>query len=810
VLLEGLLKTVLAGQPDSYEETPRFADDRARFMEVTGRPLIDDEGCVTGALILREDVTARVQRERRRQVLFDIHQTVWRMSNSDDLESVLVAVRDGLKDLDLPFEDCGVNLIDDSLDPPAVRTSNMTGDGHWIASVSAPGTDVVLGIWRSGETAYRRDLDVDDALREGDGIERVFAHRIRSVVDVPFRRGTFAVNSLLPDAFLPADIELIEEVTRTLDDGFSRVADLMALEVRNRQLEATIRERSRLETESRAFHDVREEVWRMERVDDIDRVIVAVRQCLDALKIDVEGCSIHVVDDNTDPPTVTSFRNRREETVWVRSVTEFARDTIVALWRSGTASYRNDLSANDVMGESHHIGDTYGLRVRSVLDVPYSRGTLGLNNSKPNAFSERDIEAVSRLAEILSEGFGRLADIEQLEGRNRELELEIAERQNLEEQLRRAQKMEAVGQLTAGLAHNFNNILQAIVGNLELARRGDAGDPAPLLRDAEAAAHRAGEIIQHMLVFSRRDTKQVLSVVDFEQLVDQTIGICRRTFDRRIEILLDLTTPLPAIRGDQGQLEQVLLNLMINARDALRDADDPRIHVRAEVRHLDSHQLARPESPAVDYVVVAVHDNGIGIAEADRRRIFDPFFTTKAVGEGTGLGLFTAYGIVDGLEGWIECDSEPGRGATFSILLPASTQTEAAPPGDAEPVNLLGSETILVIDDEEVVLATVARMLSSLGYRVLTAAGGEAGLALLADRCDEVELVLLDLSMPRLSGQEVYERIRRDDGALPVLIFTGYAAADRHPEGVPVVHKPFTMQSLARAVRGTLEPGPAG
>ena len=927
-LLEGLLREVFSGRPASYEESHRIAGHRLRHVEVRGRPLTDDHGQTTAALILREDVTARVQHDRRRQLLYDLHGEIWKMAGPADLERVLVAVREGLQRLELPFEDCGVNLVDESVDPPSVRFHNMTGDGQWIEAGSDRGADVVLALWRRGETAYRRDLETDDEHQEGDEIERIFAHRVRSVIDVPFHRGSFAVNSRLADAFAPSDVELIEEIAHTLADGFGRLADIQNLERRNEALERTIAERRRaeealreseqryrqvvdelpigvvhtrpdgrilyqnpysraamgysladleqitaldlyvdprdreelvatlnatgehsyeyrmrakdghivwlrgrtrvvrgdagevlyyqgfaedvteqrrLEAESQAFHELREEVWRMERVEDIDRVIVAVRQCLDALEIDVEGCSIHVIDDGDEPPTVTTFRNRPGETEWVRSLTESTRDIILALWRADGPTYRRDLLDHDEFGDAQTISGNYGIVARSVLDVPFSRGTIGINNTRPDAFSKRDIQALSQLAQILTEGFGRMDDFERLEQRNRELEREIAERRQLEEQLRRAQKMEAVGQLTAGLAHNFNNILQAIVGNLELARRGDVVDPAPLLRDAEAAAHRAGEIIQHMLVFSRQDGRQEQGTIDFDRLLQQVVDICRRTFDRRIDIHLDVHQPVPQVHGDQAQLEQVLLNLLINARDAVHGGDDPRIVVTAEGRELARHALARPAATPGNYAVLCVSDNGVGIADPDLRRIFDPFFTTKAVGEGTGLGLFTAYGIADSLGGWIECDSHVGEGAQFTVLLPASAEEEAAvPAAAADPEQILGSESILVIDDEEFVLATVTRMLTSLGYRVLSAAGGETGLALFTDRRSEIDLVLLDLSMPRLSGSEVYARIREMDTEVPVLIFTGFAGGDQQPEGVGVVHKPFTMKSLAGAVRGAL------
>jgi len=215
---------------------------------------------VNGVLVVREDVTADVQREARRQLLFKLHGEVWRMHSTSDLEHVLVAVRDGLRRLDLPFEDCGVNLVDDKQDPPHVSFHNMTRDDDWISAGSDAGADIILDIWRGGTTVYRSDLDKDDPYGEARDIESVFSHHVRGVVDVPFRQGTFAVNSSLPDAFDAADIELIEEVAQVLGDGFSRLADFHALESRNVALERTMAGRRRAESalgeSERRYQDV--------------------------------------------------------------------------------------------------------------------------------------------------------------------------------------------------------------------------------------------------------------------------------------------------------------------------------------------------------------------------------------------------------------------------------------------------------------------------------------------------------------------------------------------------------------------------
>jgi two-component system NtrC family sensor kinase len=434
---------------------------------------------------------------------------------------------------------------------------------------------------------------------------------------------------------------------------------------------------------------------------------------------------------------------------------------------------------------------------------------VGLNNSEPEAFAEGDVKAMGELAEVLSEGFRRLQDLRNLERRLGDLEREMAERKQLEGQLRQAQKMEAVGELTAGLAHNFNNMLQTVVGSISMAMRQAPSGIRDLLEDAESSAHKAAEMIRHLLVFSRKGIQPLHESQDLTTLLADVVAVVGRTFDRRIAIDFD-GPPAPIhVMGDAGQLEQVFLNLCLNARDALetKPFDDPRICISLDSCDMETGDLrGQPEARPGSYGRIVVSDNGVGMDGRTLERIFEPFFTTKAVDRGTGLGLSTVYGIARQHGGWIECDSEPGKGTTFTVYVPqveapmavGSTSLVADPKG--------GTETVLVIDDEEMVRRTATRMLELYGYRVIQGEGGPHGLEVFERELEAIDLVLLDLSMPEKSGRECLSEMRGLDAEVKVIFFTGYSAETTVSEGVAgVLQKPFTPADLANEVRSVLD-----
>jgi PAS domain S-box-containing protein len=394
---------------------------------------------------------------------------------------------------------------------------------------------------------------------------------------------------------------------------------------------------------------------------------------------------------------------------------------------------------------------------------------------------------------------------------------DVTDQLRLAEELRQAQKMEAVGRLAGGIAHDFNNLLTALKGHAGLVL--DELPPnhpvRPDVEEMDRAADRAAGLTRQLLAFSRR---QVLSprLFDVRDTLSGVERMLRRLIGEDVELSVRLAEGPLVVRADPGQLEQVLLNLVVNARDAMPRGG--RLEVEA-----GRHRAEAPEPragfrlPAGDYVALRVRDTGVGMDAATRARIFEPFFTTKGVGEGTGLGLSTAYGIVKQSGGFIDVASEPGRGAAFTVYLPRLAQeAEAAraraPGAPALPRGKGG--TVLLVEDDAAVRAMTTRALESAGYRVLVARHGVEALRLAGEHPGRVDLLLTDVVMPGMSGREVASRLREARADLAVLFMSGYTgdAVERH--GVPglgshFLAKPFTPRELVARTSRLLEAPPA-
>jgi PAS domain S-box-containing protein len=378
--------------------------------------------------------------------------------------------------------------------------------------------------------------------------------------------------------------------------------------------------------------------------------------------------------------------------------------------------------------------------------------------------------------------------------------LDITERKQLEEQLQHAQRLESLGLLAGGVAHDFNNLLTAISGYTELAR-GRVAHDLQVRHDLDqvlAAAQRAGELTHQLLAFGRRQTL-VTAVTSLNAVVERIERLLERLVDERIEVICRLDPALHPVRADAGQIEQVLLNLALNAADAMGGRGSLTVETSNEIVVEDGGAV-----PAGEYAVVSVTDTGHGFDAEVRERLFEPFFTTKEVGKGTGLGLAVVFGIVEQSRGHIVVESEPAVGSCFRVFLPRTDEpvTVAAPP--AEVAALPGTETVLLVEDEAIVRALTGTMLEARGYRVLTAATPEEALAI-----DEAyDLLLTDVVMPGMTGPELWRRLR-DRGRRPAVLFTsGYsAAAVADGASLPgdLLEKPFTADELARRVRTALE-----
>ncbi|GIW50783.1 MAG: hypothetical protein KatS3mg081_0138 [Gemmatimonadales bacterium] len=388
---------------------------------------------------------------------------------------------------------------------------------------------------------------------------------------------------------------------------------------------------------------------------------------------------------------------------------------------------------------------------------------------------------------------------------------DVTTSKRLEEQLRRSQKMEAVGRLAGGIAHDFNNLLTVILGDADLLLSDIASDDPvrEAVEEIRHAAERGAALTRQLLTFSRRQIVQP-QVVSINDIISNMNRMLRRVIGEDIEIRLRLATDLWNVNIDPGQLEQVILNLSVNARDAM-----PRggllVLETANVQLDPEYAALHPEARPGDYVMLTVSDTGVGMTPEVKQHIFEPFFTTKEQGKGTGLGLATCYGIVRQFGGHISVYSEPGVGTTMKVYLPRAggARTEVSS-GTSELVR--GTETILVVDDDVRVRRVAVRVLQSLGYRVLEAGNGPEVLALLGREGTalRVDLLLTDVVLPGMSGPELAERVRSLRQGLRVLFMSGYTEdliLQRRllAREAAMVHKPFSPSELARKVRGVLD-----
>ncbi len=382
----------------------------------------------------------------------------------------------------------------------------------------------------------------------------------------------------------------------------------------------------------------------------------------------------------------------------------------------------------------------------------------------------------------------------------------------LERRLQQSQKLEAIGQLAGGIAHDFNNLLTAIAGNVEFALPVVAeGEPAMALREIADLVERAASLTRQLLAFGRRQVTRP-SAVDVDQIIDTLSRLLGRLLPENIAIERRRGVGVRAAFADPVLVEQVVMNLVINARDALPRGGTIAIEVAETV--LDETAVAiSGDVKAGDYVVLTVRDTGRGMDAETLRRVFEPFFTTKQVGEGTGLGLATVYGIVKQSEGHITAESTPGRGTTFRVYLPIRDGATAAAPRAIASEVARGTETILLAEDDPQVRQFTRRVLVSGGYTVLVAEDGAGALARFREHCGSVHLLVTDAVMPDMNGKQLAARLRACQPDLPVLFISGYTANVIAQHGVleaevNLLEKPFDCRQLLARVRELLDQQP--
>jgi PAS domain S-box-containing protein len=391
---------------------------------------------------------------------------------------------------------------------------------------------------------------------------------------------------------------------------------------------------------------------------------------------------------------------------------------------------------------------------------------------------------------------------------------DITDRRQLEEQLRQAQKMDAVGRLAGGVAHDFNNLLMVINGYTEvlLEELEPGGSMHHKVQSIKQAADRAASLTRQLLAFSRKQLLE-LKVIDINSVIGDMERLLRPLIGENIELITHLSSDTGHTRADAGQLEQVIMNLVVNAKDAMPEGG--RLTLQSSdvtVRHnLSQHRFIQPGR----YAVISVSDTGHGMDRETRSRMFEPFFTTKEKGKGTGLGLSTVYGIVKQSNGYVFAQSEPGAGTTFYVYLPrVEDSAEALSPAKTQCNETDGSETILLVEDEESVRELVRITLVSRGYRVLEAEDGDAGLRVAESFKGNIDILITDVVMPGIGGRELAKRLLALRPGISVLFLSGYTedtviTQDAPGPATAFLQKPFTLQNLAKKVREILRARPA-
>ena len=506
---------------------------------------------------------------------------------------------------------------------------------------------------------------------------------------------------------------------------------------------------------------------------------------------------------------------RRSE-AQLRSILLTAPDIILRVDRAGTISFVNRTQTpqrpEDVIGSCafDYVPPDMRPRVVAAVEKVFSTGELDEYESRsaPGPDLAREWWSV-RVGPLIEGGEVVAATLCATNITQRKQSEEIEAR--LQEQLRQLQKVESIGRLAGGVAHDFNNLLTSMLGFIDLARRAQpSGSPAiELLEGATEAARRGGRLTQQLLASAR---KQIVhpTVVRINQIIEEMTPMIRSLVGENLEVRLALApTPDDKVKVDVGSLEQVIMNLVVNARDAV--AGNGRITLETGVVRLDAATARDHATTPGEHVFFAITDTGSGMSEQVAARAFEPFFTTKPVGKGTGLGLAMCEGIVRQAGGHITLDSEPGRGSTFRVFLPRAAAELSAPitraPTDSP---ARGRETLLLVEDEPLILRMAKRVLSELGYTVLTAADGLEALEVFGRQAGDVQLLITDVVMPKMSGRELAARVTALRPDIRVLYSSGYAADAIGDDGVisdgiNFLAKPYEPSRLADAVRDALD-----
>jgi PAS domain S-box-containing protein len=504
------------------------------------------------------------------------------------------------------------------------------------------------------------------------------------------------------------------------------------------------------------------------------------------------------------------YRKLEDSERQYRELVENAHEGIWVIDENGVITFANQRLAT-IMGQN----DLLGQRISELVAPDKKRVLIRLLlQNIQGAVAQEELQLTRRDGERLSTIVSSvpIMDGDRYKG-SFAMVTDMTDKKRMEAQLLHRQKMESVGTMAGGIAHDFNNILTGILGYASLLkyRLGEQADLQRFVQIIETSSLRAADLIRQLLAFSRGTQPEGFQLVAPNRIIREASKLLESSLGKHVELELDLTSALPFIETNATQVQQAILNLCLNARDAMPGGGKMTINtgvvdLGGEGAHLYRDLGAEPGQ----YVRISVRDTGVGIPKENLDKIFDPFFTTKEVGKGSGLGLSMVYGIVKNSNGYIHVESQEGKGSAFDLLFPVVSGEGKHQLMDQLPLGLGGKETILLVDDEEMVRDLGSEILQKHGYHVLLAADGEKALEMWQEKKKRIDLILLDLVMPNLGGPATLARLREMDPSVKVLICSGYRSKEEELKtlkmaDVPLIMKPFRPEDLAARVREVLD-----
>jgi PAS domain S-box-containing protein len=791
------IESTLSGRTVEYEAEIPFARIGPRFLRVVDTPVIDDQGQVCGWIASMSDITERKRTEdeiaalnqqlaRNLSVMTRLQTLSTRLVQPQEIDAMMENILDAA--IEIAGADMGnVQLIDRETNTVRMIAQSGFQQPTLQFFTENPGTDVC------GEAIARAERVI---------VENVATH--------PIFAGTPA-----REVVLAAGAHALQATPLISRSG--RVVGVISTHHRQSHI-PTERQLALLDVLARQAADF------VERSET--QTLLAQREEHLRAVIETAVDGIITIDENETITTV----NPATECIFGYSAAEIVGQNLRKLIPTSSASGADSLVANDLSGRKKNFigmaGEVEAKRKNGTpfpLDLAVSETRVG--DRRMFIAILRDISDRKRAGDLLRQARDELVkanqDLERrvrertadLEQANAALLRTIAGQKRLEEQLRQAQKMESIGTLAGGIAHDFNNILNIIRGYATLIGQQPltAEQLEESLRVIDKEIDRGASVVRQLLTIARKSETH-LAPTNISDIV-LTLNDLIKTFPKNITVSLNLDTRLMPVLADRNQMSQVLLNICLNARDAMPAGGNLTIQTE-KIDAVEMRERHQVEAASGAYVCIRISDTGIGITEEVRARMFEPFYTTKGVSEGTGLGLAIVYGIVKEHNGVIEVESEPRQGTTFRVYLPVLESAETPVPKENKKPASAKLEhrrgTILVVEDEEPLVRLLNKILPREGYQVFAATDGEQGLDVYQDHKSEIDVVLLDLGLPKMTGMDVIPKLREQNPDVNIVIATGYLEPELKAEllraGVrECIHKPYLLNEVLEKLDAVLE-----